>query len=187
MVTVVLAVGLQKDAGLPMDVGGIPHMDGFEEAVTNATRVVMAARARQMPIIFCQEVHRRNRIDFGRELDGAEGPHCIEGDLGTEMVDGLAPVGDNEYLIVQRRYSSFHGTDLDLLLRGLKADRLIILGSLTDVNIHYTFVEAHMRDFHLNVLTDCGVGSSLESHSHALRAMAYLQSKALLTAAEFFG
>ena len=54
-----------------------------------------------MPIVFCQEVHRRSRIDFGRELDGAEGPHCLDGDLGTELIDGIAPDGDTEYLIVQ--------------------------------------------------------------------------------------
>lgn len=44
-----------------------------------------------------------------------------------------------------------------------------------------------MRDFHLNVLTDCGVGSSLGSHANALRAMAHVQGRALLTAAAFVG
>ena len=181
MRTVLMAVGLQKDAGLPMDIGGIPHMSGYEERAKNAARVVSAARRAKMPIVFCQEVHRRNRIDFGRELDGAEGPHCLEGDLGTELIDGIAPEGDNEYLIVQRRYSSFYGTDLDVLLRGLKAEWLVILGSLTDVNIHYTFVGAHMRDYYLKVLSDCGVGSSEEAHVAALKAMAYLQRDSVCT------
>lgn len=175
MHTVLLAVGLQKDAGLPMDIGGIPHMEGFEERAANAARVIGAARRVRMPVVFCQEVHRKSRIDFGRELDGAEGPHCLEGDLGTQLIDGLAPEGDNEHLIVQRRYSSFYGTDLEVLLRGLEAERLVILGSLTDVNIHYTFVDAHMRDYHLQVLSDCGVGSSEEAHAASLKAMAYLQ------------
>lgn len=181
MRTVILAVGLQKDAGLPPAIGGIPHMDGFEERAGNAARVIAAARKARIPIVFCQEVHRRTGIDFGRELDGSEGPHCLEGDLGTELIDGLSPEGPDEYLIVQRRYSSFFGTDLEILLRGLGARRLVLLGSLTDVNIHYTFVEAHMRDYHLHVLDDCGVGSSEEAHVAALKAMAYLQRDAVLT------
>lgn len=119
----VLAVGLQKDAGLPQDIGGIPHMDGFEERTGNAAGVIAAARRTRMPIVFCQGVHRRNGIDFGRALDGAEGPHCLEGDLGTELIDGLAPAGSNEHLIIQRRYSSFYGTDLEILLKGLGAER----------------------------------------------------------------
>lgn len=181
METVILAVGLQKDAGLPLEIGGIPHMSGFAERAANAGRVIASARRALLPIVFCQEVHRPDRIDFGRELDGAEGVHCIEGDLGTELIDGLGPEGSHEYLIQQRRYSSFFGTDLEILLRGLKADRLIMLGSLTDVNIHYTFVEAHMRDYHLHVLEDCGVGSSEESHAAAMRAMAYLQRDSVTT------
>lgn len=160
------------------EIAGIPHMSGFEERADNARGVIARARAARVPIVFCQEVHRRDRVDFGRELDGSEGPHCLEGDVGTELIDGLAPGNEHEYLIVQRRYSSFYGTDLDILLKGLRAERLVILGSLTDVNIHYTFVEAHMRDYHINVLDDCGVGSSEESHEAALRAMTYLQRNA---------
>ncbi len=77
--------------------------------------MIQAARSAHIPIVFCREVHRKTRIDFGRELDGAEGLHCLEGDLGTELIDGLAPEGDGEHLIVQRRYSSFYGTDLRVL------------------------------------------------------------------------
>ncbi|MEI6098782.1 MAG: hypothetical protein WCS20_10865, partial [Alphaproteobacteria bacterium] len=37
-----------------------------------------------------------------------------------------------------------------------------------------TFIEAEMRDFHMDVLTDHGVGSGLDNHTHALPAMANL-------------
>ena len=31
-----------------------------------------------VPVIFVKEVHRPDDVDFGRELDGGEGIHCIE-------------------------------------------------------------------------------------------------------------
>jgi nicotinamidase-related amidase len=184
MTTVALAIGVQKDAGLPPDVGGIPHMDGVEACIERARKVLDACRTANVAIVFCQEVHRADKVDFGRELDGAEGEHCLDGELGTERVDGFSPAGPREYLIVQRRYCAFFGTDLEILLRGLGATRLILFGNLTDVNLHYTFLGAHMRDFHLKVLSDAGIGSSEARHGAAFEAMAYLQRDAVCTSAE---
>ena len=185
MTTVALAVGVQKDAGLPPEVGGIAHMDGVEQCIDRAKTVLYACRERRIPIVFCQEVHRADKVDFGRELDGSEGEHCLEGELGTELVDGFEPSGANEYLVIQRRYCAFYGTDLEVLLRGLGATRLIVFGNLTDVNVHYTFVGAHMRDFHLKVLSDAGIGSSEPAHAAAFEAMRYLQRDAVRTTREF--
>jgi nicotinamidase-related amidase len=113
-----------------------------------------------------------------------EGEHCLEGGPGTDLVEGFSPAGPREYLIVQRRYCAFYGTDLEILLRGLGATRLILFGNLTDVNVHYTFLGAHMRDFHLKVLSDAGIGSNETRHEAAFEAMAYLQRDAVCTSAE---
>ena len=181
MTVVALAIGVQKDAGLPPEIGGIAHMDGVEACIERGKSVLSACRRNDVPIVFCQEVHRADKIDFGRELDGAEGEHCIEGQLGTELVDGFSPAGPNEYLVVQRRYSAFYATDLEILLRGLDAEKLIVFGNLTDVNVHYSCVDAHMRDYRLRVLSDGGIGSSVASHDAALAAINYLQRDALCT------
>ena len=58
---------------------GIPHMPGGDERVRRARLVVDAARVAGVPVVFFQEVHRRNMVDFGRELDGVEDIHCLEG------------------------------------------------------------------------------------------------------------
>ena len=84
-----------------------------------------------------------------------------------------------DYLIQKRRYSAFYGTDLEILLRGLKVDTLILTGGLTDVCVHYTFVDAHQGDYFCRVIEDCVAGSSIEAHDAALRAMEYLQTGAV--------
>jgi biuret amidohydrolase len=55
---------------------------------------------------------------------------------------------------------------------------------LTDVCVHYTFVDAHQRDYHVRVLQDCVLGSTIQRHNAALSAMAYLQHGARRTSAE---
>lgn len=158
-------------------------MDGYAEMAARAELVVGAARAAGLPVIFVQELHRPDGVDFGRELDGDEGIHCVEGTAATELWPTLQP-GLGDYYVPKRRYSAFFGTDMDILLRGLGAETLVLIGSLTDVCIHYTFVDAHQRDFRTRVVEDCVIGSSLAAHEASLKAMEYLQHGARCTADE---
>jgi nicotinamidase-related amidase len=64
------------------------------------------------------------------------------------------------------------------LLRGLKVDTLLLCGGLTDVCVHYTFVDGHQSDYYCRVIEDCVAGSSEHAHEAALRAMEYLQTGA---------
>ena len=161
----------------------LPFMDGYQDAMDNAPALIEKARQCDVPIVFFQEAHRRDLIDFGRELDGAEGIHLLEGDPGTE-VSAAVGMRDDDYFIRKRRYSCFFGTELEILLKGLKADTLILIGGHTDVCVHYTFVDAHQHDYFCRVVEDCVAGSSLAAHDAALNAMEYLQTGARRSSAE---
>jgi nicotinamidase-related amidase len=179
--TALVVIDVQK--GEVMDSGaeaGIPYMDGGAQRHARIAELVAAARASDVPVVFIQEVHKRTLVDFGRELDGAEGVHCLEGDEATELAAGLQPRPD-EYLIRKRRYSAFFATELELVLKSYGARTLILVGALTDVCVHYTFADAHQRDYHCRVVTDCVGGSSEHAHFAALDAMAYLQRDCLVT------
>ncbi len=157
------------------DDGGIPSMGGEEERVDRVIPLIEAARASNIPVIYIIEVHRPDHVDFGRELDGDEGIHCVEGHPGTRIHVRLPYREGVDYLIPKRRYSAFFGTDFEILLKGLKVDTLFLCGGLTDVCVHYTFVDAHQHDYHAHVIEDCVGGSSFEAHNASLKAMEYLQ------------
>ena len=158
-------------------------MEGGAERLARAESILAAARAAEIPVVFFQEVHRASGIDFGRELDGAEDVHCLEGDPTTDLVASMRPQADahHEFHIVKRRYSGFFGTEFEIVLRALRAETLILIGGLTDVCIHYTFADAHQRDFFVRVVGDCVGGSSSTSHQAALNAMEYLQAGAVVS------
>jgi nicotinamidase-related amidase len=167
--------------------GGVPHMDNDEERRTRWARgkvLVAAARDAGVPVIFIQEVHRPDMVDFGRELDGAEDVHCIEGMKSTEIAAEEVDFRPGDYFVPKRRYSAFYATDLEILLKGLKVETLILTGGLTDVCVHYTFVDGHQGDYHCRVVEDCVGGSSREAHDASLRAMEYLQAGARRSSAE---
>lgn len=156
------------------------------DCIRNAKRVLDVFCAEKLPVIQIKEVHRANMVDFGRELDGSEGIHCIETSPLTDYAELTYPI-ETDYLISKRRYSAFFGTDLEILLKGLHVDTLYMVGGLTDVCIHYTAVDAHQHDYHIRVVTDAVAGSSEEAHNYALKAIKYLQRDALITTADIEG
>jgi nicotinamidase-related amidase len=173
-----VVIDVQKGGVMVQDTG-IAHMPGGEARYARIRELITSARAAAVPVIFIQEVHKRTLDDFGRELDGVERVHCLEGDEETELADGLDPRPD-EYLIRKRRYSAFFATELELVLKSYGARTLVLVGALTDVCVHYTFADAHQHDYHCRVVTDCVGGSSERAHEAALEAMSYLQRDCLV-------
>ncbi|MGR3500833.1 cysteine hydrolase family protein [Pseudaestuariivita sp.] len=160
------------------DERAIPNMAGYRDRMLKARKVIDLCRGAGIPPIFVQEVHRPDGIDFGRELDGAETEHCLEDQPGTALAVAEMGVRPSDYVVPKRRYSAFFGTDLEILLKGLKVETLLMVGGLTDVCVHYTFVDAHQHDYRARVIEDAVAGSSESAHTAALTAMEYLQTGA---------
>ena len=164
---------------LENDDRAIDCMPDYAERMLKARPAIDKARECNIPVIFIQEAHRPDLVDFGRELDGSEDVHCVEGNPGTEMAVHEMDFRPDDYLIKKRRYSAFFGTDFEILLKGLKVDTLLLCGGLTDVCVHYTFVDGHQHDYFCRVIEDCVAGSNLEAHEASLKAMEYLQRGAV--------
>ncbi len=173
-----IVIDIQGELFVERETQAIPNMPGYDERMALARRAIDKAREMDIPVIFIQEVHRDDLVDFGRELDGVEDVHCLEGDPDTAIIAREIDFRPTDYHIRKRRYSAFFGTDFEILLRGLKIETLLLCGGLTDVCVHYTFVDGHQSDYFCRVIEDCVGGSSEDAHEGALRAMEYLQTGA---------
>ncbi len=183
MITGSTCAGLRRHSTLVRTTTGAERgspMEGQSDLITNAERIVAAARRCTDSGDFLQELHRPSGIDFGRELDGAEGVHCVEGRPGTDLWPTLRP-GETAIITSQAPLLGVlrhrHGHPA----QGSGADTLILIGSLTDVCVHYTFVDAHQRDFFVRVVEDCVIGSTVARHEASLDAMEYFQHGACWT------
>ena len=173
-----IVIDIQASTFVDQDVRAIDHMPGYADRMALARVAIDKARERHIPVIFFQEVHRPDLVDFGRELDGSEEVHCLEGHPNTEVAAEQLGFRPSDYLVRKRRYSAFFGTDFEILLKGLGVDTLLLCGGLTDVCVHYSFVDAHQSDYFCRVIEDCVAGSSEQAHEYALQAMEYLQTGA---------
>ena len=173
-----IVIDIQVSTFADIEKRSIEHMPGYAERMALSRKAIDKAREKGIPVIFIQEIHRANLVDFGRELDGNEEIHCLDNNPHTEIAVEQLGFKKDDYLIQKRRYSAFFGTDLEILLRGLKVDTLILCGGLTDVCVHYTFADGHQMDYFCRVIEDCVAGSSIEAHDASLSAMEYLQTGA---------
>ncbi|MEP4192729.1 MAG: isochorismatase family cysteine hydrolase, partial [Sneathiella sp.] len=134
---------------------------------------VSMGRDNNIPIIFTQEVHRNDEVDFGLELEYGEPIHCLEGSKGVDFIDTLRP-GSDDYIIRKRRYSAFFATDLEILLKGLKVDVLILAGVATDVCVRATAQDAHQLNYKVVVVPECVAGTNPDRHLAALENISYI-------------
>ncbi|WP_340244996.1 cysteine hydrolase family protein [Roseobacter sp. HKCCA2468] len=177
----VIVIDIQKStfAPIPDDQRSIAHMPDYADRMARTKIAIDRAREVDIPVIFIQEIHRADLVDMGRETDGDEDIHCLDSNPLTELASDELGIRPDDYKIQKRRYSAFYGTDLEILLRGLKVDTLLLTGGLTDVCVHYTFVDGHQGDYFCRVIEDCVAGSSLAAHQASLNAMEYLQHGAI--------
>lgn len=149
---------------------------GGRHLIPQLRKLLDYARNARIPIIYTQEAHRSTKVDFGRELDYGETLHCLEGSRGVQIIPELAPQA-SDHVLVKRRYSGFFATDLDLLLKGLRASTLVITGVATDVCVRATAQDAMQHDYRVLVPRECVAGTRLDRHEAALENIAYVFGK----------
>jgi nicotinamidase-related amidase len=102
---------------------------------------------------------------------GPMGRILIRGEPGHDLIDALAPHGD-EVVIDKPGKGAFYQTDLDLILRNRQIEYLLVGGVTTEVCVNTTVREANDRGFKCLVLSDCCASYFPEFHSMGLRMIA---------------
>lgn len=89
-------------------------------------------------------------------------------DPGRELIPEL-PRPD--YELDKPRFSAFHGTPLEVLLRSLGVDTVVLTGIVTHGGVEATARDAMIRDFSVVILEDCVAAFDEDLHLASLRGM----------------
>ncbi len=126
-----------------------PVVPGLEEMASNAVRIVKAARAKGLPVVFSDDAHVPA---YDRELE-LWGEHGIAGTDGAQPLEAFE-LQEGDIVIPKRRYDGFFQTDLDLTLRELGVHTLIALGCDTNICVLQTLAGAYFRGYRTVVPAD---------------------------------
>lgn len=191
--TAVLVIDMQNDFGTQggmFDRAGI-DISAIQDAVAPTARVIAAARAAAIPVIYLQMQHRADLSDMGPAQsphhqrharlsvggtvsapDGSATRILIEGQWGTRILDSLTP-HPGDIVVPKHRFSGFFETPLHGILQRLNAHHLIVTGCTTSICVESTIRDAMFRDYACILLEDCtaepiGAANSRSNHEASL-------------------
>ena len=132
--------------------GGKMVLPGYEALVPPLLAVIEAARASGAIVVWVHDSHRRNLRRDREWLKRT--PHAEEGTWATQVIDDLG-ARDDEIHVVKHRYSSFFQTDLDVTLKDMLVDQLVVFGVVTNICIRSTVHDAFFNGYEVVVPRDC--------------------------------
>ena len=145
---------------------GFVHPEGghwirfAQSMVPNCVRAVELARAKGIPVFFVKRLYRADGSDVeltrypGWVAGGRACRPASTGPNSAQAPEGLRPQ-PGDYTIIKPRWSAFFQTELDLILRRLGVDTVLLAGTTTPNCIRSTFFDALSLDYDAAVLSDC--------------------------------
>ena len=153
---------LHQDGWYAMSGVNIEHM---QRVIEPTKKMVAECRGRGVPIVWTRH-GTRGAEDAGPFFDLR--PFLKDGGLridtwGYEILEELGPE-DSDWFVQKYRHSAFFQTNLDIVLKGLGAETVLLAGVLTNQCVGATCQDALYRDFKPIVVEEC-TGTTLP-HLH---------------------
>ncbi|KIV83841.1 hypothetical protein PV11_05830 [Exophiala sideris] len=105
----------------------------------------------------------------------------IEGSESTQIHPAVA-MKEGDILITKRRVSAFHGTDLDIVLRSLDAETLVLTGVASSGVVLSTVRQAADLDYRQIVLEDLCADTFPDVHEVLVKKVFSKQARIMLSA-----
>jgi nicotinamidase-related amidase len=163
--TALVLIDLQKESNF--------GLDGLESVIKNAEQLIKACRSLNIPIIYTRQINRFDRVGLskGEPLNQDGTPFFYTSTKESiEIFDEIKPHPE-DIVIDKYRWSAFHETNLDLILKGLDVEELMIGGLVTDGCLMTSVFDAYFRDYEVQLIHDLCATSNEGAHMAAMMIM----------------
>jgi ureidoacrylate peracid hydrolase len=159
--TALLVIDMQNDFCAD---GGLVSRDGrdlsaAQEMAKRLPAFIDAARKAGVLIVFVRNVYTTEANAYlsdawleqaARKREGGYTriPVCCDGEWNGDFYGDVRPA-KNDVIVTKHRYSAFHATDLDLVLRSNGIRSLIVTGVVTNVCVETTARDGFVRDYYI--------------------------------------
>src|ERR687888_807651 len=120
---------------------GAPEHATAQNVVANIADLAAACRSAGVPVIHIWYIAEAGAIDQKQNAPLFQGIKesngIVRGTWGAAPVDGLEPQ-DGDHVVEKMRMNGFYNTRLDILLRGLGVETILITGAWTNMAIEHT-------------------------------------------------
>jgi len=142
----------------PVETGRTFDLTLLRGAIPGCKRLIDGAHEAGVPVIYLTYVYRADYADGGVLIQDINPSlkdvrYVVDGSWDAAIIDELKP-RDNDFVVKKSRYSGFHSTRLETVLRSLRAEKLVICGVTTHFCVECTARDAHMRDYRVWIPSD---------------------------------
>jgi ureidoacrylate peracid hydrolase len=181
--TALIVVDVQNDFCAPngfMDAEGmdLTTVQAMAERLPAALR---AAREAGVLVVFVRNIYSSDRNNYlsdtwleqaarRRRSSYTENPVCEAGSWAGDFYGDVRPE-PGEPIVTKHRFSGFHNTDLDTILRSHGSRTLVMSGVASNVCVETTAREGFVRDYYIIYLSDGTAAYVDKDHEAALRVI----------------
>ena len=148
---------------------GAPAHATSQNVVANVIGLAEACRAAGVPVIHIWYIVEAGAPGLKQNaplFEGVKGANAlVRGTWGAAPADGLEPQ-PGDHVVEKMRMNGFYETRLDILLRGLGVENLIISGAWTNMSIEHTARHAADAGYRAIVASD-GTSTVDDDWQHA--------------------
>lgn len=152
---------------MDMQAGIVESIPDHKDLLTRVAKVIITAREKNIPVIYATVGFRQGAPEVSANNKGVAAVKERLAGLNmnefTKVHPDLAPL-ESELTVLKRRLSAFSGSDLELILRALGIQHLVLTGVSTSGVVLSTLREATDKDYCLTVLADCCADGDEEVH-----------------------
>ena len=165
---------------------GAPAHATAQNVVGNVAELADRCRAAGVPVIHVWYIVEPGATGLRLNAPLFQGVHdanaLVRGSWGAAPVDGLEPK-DGDHVVEKMRMNGFFQTRLDVLLRGLGADTIVITGAWTNMSIEHTARHGADAGYTVVVASD-GTSTTGDEWQHAALDYAMTNVARVATCAE---
>jgi gluconolactonase len=148
---------------------GAPAHATSQNVVANVRGLAEACRAAGAPVIHVWYLVEQGAAGLRQNAPLFQGVResdaLVRGTWGAAPVDGLEPQ-DGDHVVEKMRMNGFYETRLDILLRGLGVDTILVTGAWTNMSIEHTARHGADAGYEVYVASD-GTSTTGEEWQHA--------------------
>lgn len=144
----------------------------YESIVPKIRELITKCRNAAIPVFYTQAVRESSGIDLltrthkilpkAREERIMRKPICVRGTWDAEIVDQIKPIS-GDHIVIKRRDSAFHDTEIGVWLRSLGIDTLIFCGIDTSICVETSLRDAFNIGYDIVLISDA---TSSSNHKH---------------------
>jgi ureidoacrylate peracid hydrolase len=150
----------------------------YQDVIPRIRHLIKTCRSSKIPIFYTQAIREPSGIDLlththkilprSREERIRRKTICVRGTWDAKIVDDLKPDDRNDHVIIKRRDSAFHNTEIEVWLRSIGVDTLVFCGIDTSICVESSLRDAFNIGYDVILISDATASSSKKHYESTI-------------------